>query len=187
MTLFEYLAIAFGLLYSVAALRILGGLPVALARSRRYFLHVLLTFVFLLLTATSFWTFWSLRNVEWTFQGFLLALLVPGLIYYCAAVLVPENPEEVVSWQDHYFAVHRRLYGGLALWGVAAAVSATVNLGMSFHHPARSVHITTLVLGTIGSASSNRRVHTSIVTLLVVLMILAIASPDLQPDWLARP
>jgi hypothetical protein len=58
---------------------------------------------------------------------------------------------------------------------------------MSFHHPARSVHITTLVLGTIGSASSNRRVHTSIVTLLVVLMILAIASPDLQPDWLARP
>ena len=42
--------------------------------------------------ALSFWTFWSLRDVEWTFQGFLLALAVPGLLYYCAALSIPENP-----------------------------------------------------------------------------------------------
>ena len=61
MTLFEYLAIAFGLLYSVAALRVLGGLPVAMVPQRRYFPHLLLTFILLLFIATSFWSFWSAR------------------------------------------------------------------------------------------------------------------------------
>ena len=34
MTLFEYLAIAFGLLFSLTALRLIGGLPAALDRDR---------------------------------------------------------------------------------------------------------------------------------------------------------
>lgn len=186
-TLFEYLAIAFGLLYSVAALRVLGGLPVAIDKSRRYSLHLSLIFVLLLLIATSFWTFWSLRDVAWTFQGFLLALLVPGLLYYCAAVLVPENPEEVLSWRDYYFRAHRRWYTGLGVWGLGAAVSATVNLGMPLHHPARAVHVTSIVVGIVGSVSSNPRVHAAIVTVVTTLMILAALSPNLGPGWMARP
>ena len=98
MTLFEYLAIAFSLVYSLAALRLLGGLPSALAPGRRSFVHLILTLVMLSLVAISFWTFWSLRDVAWTYPGFMVALLVPGTLYYCAAVLVPENPEAVESW-----------------------------------------------------------------------------------------
>jgi hypothetical protein len=78
MTLFEYLAIAFGLLYSVAALRVLGGLPVALAQGLRSSLHLTLTVVNLLLIATSFWTFWSLRDVEWTFPSVVRRLWPVG-------------------------------------------------------------------------------------------------------------
>ena len=186
MTLFEYLAIAFGLLYSVAGLRVLGGLPDALGQ-RRYSLHLALTFNMLVLIAISFWTFWSLRNVAWTFPGFSLALLVPGLLYYCAAVLVPENPEDVLSWRDHYFAVRRRWYGGFGLWGVAAAVSASVNLGMPLNHPARGVHVTALVLGVVGALSANRRLHALLVTLIAVLLIAGTLSPELDAGWLARP
>lgn len=43
MTLFEYLVAAFALLYSLAALRLIGGISVALAPSRRYWPHLLLT------------------------------------------------------------------------------------------------------------------------------------------------
>ena len=109
-----------------------------MARERRYSLHLLLNLVLLMLIAVSFWTFYSLKDVDWTFPGFLLALLIPGLLYYCAAVLVPENPEDVVSWRDHYWAMRRRWYGGLALWGVATAASASVNLGMGLQHPRAS-------------------------------------------------
>lgn len=185
--LFEYLAIAFGLLYSVAALRVLGGLPSALVRDRRSWLHLALTFNMLLLIAISFWTFWSLRVVNWKFQGFLLALLVPGLLYYCAAVLVPENPEAVPSWRDHYHAVRRRWYGGFAAWGLAAGVSATVNLGMSFTHPARAVHLTSMAIGIAGVLSANARVHAFLVALIALLLIAGALSPELDAGWLARP
>jgi hypothetical protein len=186
MTLFEYLAIAFGLLYSVAGLRLLGGLSVATAPGRRYPTHLTLVVVMLLLVASSFWTFWSLRGVEWTFVGFLLALLVPGLLYYCAAVLVPENPGEVASWRDYYFAGHRRLYAGFALWGLSAAASASVNLGMSLTHPARRVHVAVLVIGVIGWATSNPRVHAGLAATLVVLMIAGAVGINMAPGWLAH-
>jgi hypothetical protein len=187
MTIFEYLAIAFGLLYSVAALRVFGGLPSALAPNRRYWLHLLLTLVMLLLIAASFWTFWSLREVTWTYRGFLVALLVPGLLYYCAAVLVPENPEHTASWRDHYFAVHRRWYAGFGVWGAAAAVSATVNLGMSFQHPARIVHVTAVLAGCIGSMSSDPRIHAGLIVVLCWLGLGAVLSPAMEPGWLAQP
>jgi hypothetical protein len=42
MTLFEYLAIAFGLLFSMTALRLVGGLPAALDPDRRFWVHVMI-------------------------------------------------------------------------------------------------------------------------------------------------
>ena len=162
-------------------------MPEALEAGRRYWLHLLLTLVMLVLIASSFWTFWSLRDVAWTFRGFLLALLVPGLLYYCAAVLVPENPEDAGSWRDHYFAMHRRWYGGLGLWGVAAAASATVNLGMSLHHPARLVHVLAVLVGGVGTTSSNPRVHAGLIAVLCWMAIGTIMSPAMEAGWLAQP
>jgi hypothetical protein len=186
MTLFEYLAIAFGLLYSVAGLRILGGLSDAMAPGRRYGTHLALMFVMLALVPSSFWTFWSLRDVAWSFFGFMLALLVPGVLYYCAAVLVPENPAQVPSWRQHYFANHRRWYAGLALWGLAAAASASVNLDMPLTHPARRVHAALLIIGIAGCGTSRPRVHAGLAAALIVLMIGGAVGINMTPGWLAR-
>ncbi|MDX1396456.1 MAG: hypothetical protein R3195_18890 [Gemmatimonadota bacterium] len=186
MTHFEYLAIAFSLLYSLAALRLLGGLPAAMAPERRDVLHLGATLVFLYLVAISFWVFWSLRDIRWTFAGFLAALAVPGVLFYCAASLIPENPETVTSWRDHYFAVHRRLYGGLALWGVAAALSATVNLGMGLSHPARLVHAMTVGVGIAGAGSASTRLHGWLVGLMCALSIGSLAA-QFPAGWLADP
>ena len=187
MTLFEYLAIAFSLLYSVAALRILGGLPSALAPQRRYALHLALTFNNLLLIALSFWTFWSLREVAWTFRGFTAALLIPGLLYYCAAVLIPENPENVLSWRDHFVAVRRRWYVGFAIWGLAAGVSATINLGMPLTHRARSVHVGAFLLGSAGAALSTSRYQAVIIAIIAFLLIGGALNPSIDAGWLTHP
>ena len=186
MTLFEYLAIAFSLLYSLAALRLLGGLPSALDRRRRHPLHFGLCLVILFMVTISFWMFWSLRDVQWTFTGFLAALAIPGAFYYSAAVLIPENPAEVASWRDHYFDVHGAVFGGLAIWALAAATSASVNLGMGLAHPARLVHVTALSIGLIGAMSSSYRVHAALLSLMGILTVAALAM-RLGPDWLAAP
>lgn len=186
MTLFEYLAIAFSLLYSLAALRLLGGLSSALERGRRHPLHLGLCLVLLFLVTISFWVFWSLRSVEWTFAGFLAALAIPGALYYSASVLIPENPADVASWRDYYFEVHSAAFSGLALWALAAATSASVNLGMGLAHPARIVHVTALSIGVTGAVSSSHRVHGALLGVMGVLTVATLAM-HLGPDWLARP
>lgn len=186
MTLFEYLAIAFSLLYSTAALRLVGGLPHAMTRGPRYSVHLAATIGFLLATIASFWTLWSLRGVDWTFPGFLLALAIPGALYFCAATLIPNDPEDVESWRDHYYAVHRRLWGGLAIFGVVAAASATVNIGMPPLHPARIVQGGAVALGVLGAASASHRVHTGIMIAVFGLAALWAVTAGLTPEWLAH-
>lgn len=186
MTLFEYLVAAFALLYSLAALRLIGGISVALAPGRRYWPHLLLTFSLLLQIAAGFWTFWSLREVQWNFPGFLVALFVVGTLYYLAAVLVPENAAEVLSWRAHYSAVRHRWYAGLGLFAVAMAVNATVNLGFPVAHPSRAIQAYALVLGTVGVVSSHDRVH-EVLAILFALGVIGLAfTLGFSPSWLLR-
>ncbi len=186
MSLFEYLAIAFGLVYSIAALRVVGGLPFATAPERRYPVQLVVMLFHILGTAAGFWTFWSFRDVEWTFPRFVLALTVPGVWYYCASVLVPENPEGVARWRDHYYAIHRRFFTGIAVWGLCAATSATVNLHMPFDHQARGVQASVIVIGTVGAVSSNPRVHAGIALLFGALFAVWALTSGVLPDWMVR-
>jgi hypothetical protein len=112
-TLFEYLAIAFSLVFSFAALRLVAGLPHAIAANRRYNVHVTHVFILLFATAAVFWAFWSARNVEWTFPRFLIQLAGPAALYFLACTLIPDEPVSVMSWRDYYFAVRRRYFGDL--------------------------------------------------------------------------
>ena len=186
MTLFEYLAIAFGLVYSVAALRLLGGLPYAVAAARRYWVHLSLTLFQLLVIAASFWSFWSLQAAEWTFPRFGLALTVPGLIYYCSAVLVPENPEDIQSWNAHYFSVRQRYFAGVGLWAIAGATNASVNAGMTFVHPSRLIHLAVLLISLIAASSTRPAVHAAVALSFGALFVVWVLSFGFAPDWMVR-
>jgi len=186
MTLFEYLVAAFALLYSLAALRLIGGISVALSPARRYWPHLLLTSSLLLQTAAGFWAFWSLREVQWDFLGFVVALFAVGTLCYLAAVLVPENAGDVPSWRAHYSAVRHRWYGGLATYSVAMAMNATVNLGFPLVHPSRAIHTVALGLGVVGMVSSHDRVH-EVLAVLFALGVVGLAfTLGLSPTWLQQ-
>lgn len=183
MTQFEYLAIAFSLLYSLAALRIIGGWSSAISSNTRSPGHLALTFIQLFLVATSFWVFFSLSEVAWTFHGFLVALLIPGSLYYCSSVLIPSEPASVESWTEYYNQVRRRWFFGMAMWAVAAAISSTVNLSMELTHPARAVHLTAAGIGAWGASTSSDRVHKGLTGLLLLLVVGTLAA-QLRPGWL---
>jgi hypothetical protein len=186
MTLFEYLTIAFALLYSVAALRLIGGLSVAASADRRYWPHLLLLGTWLLVIAGTFWTFWSLREVAWTFPGFMVAMLVIGALYYCSVVLVPEDASTITSWRVHYYSAHRRWYGGLSAWAVAIALNASVNLGFPILHPSRGIQLFVLSVGVIGVVSASPRVHAALSVVLATIVVGAFWIIALTPDWLVQ-
>ena len=171
MSQFEYLAIAFSLLYSLAALRIIGGWSKASRSETRSPRLLGLCLVHLFVVAVSFWVFFSLQEADWTFIGFLVALLIPGTLYFCATVLIPDEPDEVGSWEQHYLDGRNAYFVGTAVWGLSAAASATINLGMGVVHPARVIHLTALLIGIVGGVSRSDRVHTGLIVFMLVVCV----------------
>lgn len=184
MSLFDYLVIAFGLLFTGTAIRLIGGIGSALHPRRRYWIHALLNLALLLGVAVSFWNFWGLRQVDWTLPKFLLVLLIPGFLYYCASVLIPENPNDVTSWREYYFSVHVRFFTGFACWTLVVIATSFLILDIPLNHPVRIGHIAGIILSVLGAVSSKPNVHAGVVialTIVTVGMALSIAS---QPGWL---
>lgn len=183
MTLFEYLAIAFSLVFSLAGTRLVGGLPHAVASGRRYWVHLCLVWFQLLATVVVFWNFWSFRDVAWTFPTFLLVLASPGLVYYNASVLVPVDAAAVESWRVYYYSVHRRYFVGVACWALVVALGATEIWGMPMLHPFRAIQAVAFVMGVAGAATANERVHATIVVV-YFLLLLTPFTVWFPPDWL---
>jgi hypothetical protein len=186
MTHFEYLAIAFSLLFSFAAVRLVGGIPYALAPGRRYWVHLSLVFHELLRVAAGFWAFWSFRSITWTFPTYLLALVGPGLVYFLAATLVPADPTEVDSWKDFYFGVRRRYFLGIIIWAVAIATTTTVLVEMPLFHPFRLVQLGVLAFGVVGATFASHRVQAGLALVSLVLPAIAALTVLLRPGSLAN-
>jgi hypothetical protein len=179
-TLFTYLAIAFSLVFSLAAVRLVGGLPSALAPARRSWVHVAFVFHELMRVAASFWVFWSYRDIAWSFGAYLLALVAPGLVYYLAATLVPEDPSHVLSWEDHYYEVRRRYFLGILGWTLALAATTTVLTGLPLLHPARVLQAAFAVFAITGAVSKSVRVHHALAAIAVALPLVAAFSDLLR-------
>jgi hypothetical protein len=187
MILFEYLAIAFSLVFSFSGMRLVSGLPHAVRPGRRYWVHLCFLFWQLLTTVGIFWAFWSFRTVSWNFLTFLLVLASPGLIYYNACTLVPENPSTVESWRDHYYSIRNRYFVGVTCWIVVVAIISTVVLDMPLFHPARGGQVAVLVAGVAGVAFPNHRVQASIAVFVLAVSVVLLFTSGFRPGSFAPP
>ena len=185
MTLFEYLAIAFSLVFSFAAMRLVAGLAHASHPHSRYWVHLSAVCVLLLMTVSVFWVFWSFREVSWTLPRFLLVLGSPALLYFNACTIIPEDPSSIPSWRDYYYSVRRRYYSGILCWVLMTATISTLVLGMSWSHPARLVQLSVVLTGLVGATSSSERVHAGIAILATAFM-LSVAGSVMTPPGALR-
>ncbi len=171
MTLFEYLAIAFSLVFSFSAARLVAGLPHALASGKRYFVHWLQVSNLLITMVAIFWSFWSFRNVEWDLARFFFALASPGLLYFLACTLVPESPETVESWRPYFYSVRRRFFLGIGVWILVVALNSTISVGVPLAHPARAMQLSLLAISAIGATSESPALHSGLAVGCSVLLI----------------
>ncbi len=186
MTLFEYLSVAFSIVLSLAAVRLLSGLSVAFAPERRYWPHAMWIVFALLTSALVWWNFWSFREVSWNFFEFLLVLLAPALIYLQAAALVPENPSLVRSWREHFFTARKRLFVALGSFFLLAAGISWLLLDFPLLHPARVVQASGFGLALSGAVSTNKRFHDVLPFIFLALLSIA-ATLLLRPGSIAPP
>jgi hypothetical protein len=185
MTLFEYLAIAFSIVFSLSATRLLGGLSHVVQPGRRYWVHVTAVCGWLLATIGVFWIFWSYRSATWTLPRFLLVLGSPGLIYFNACTLVPDNPSAIESWRAYYYSIRRRYFLGVLCWALVVTTSATVVLEMPWTHPARLFNGLFIAAGIVGATFSSERVHAGIALSIMAFGLIAGFAIGTQPGSLA--
>ena len=188
MTLFEYLAIAFSLVFSFSGMRLVAGLPHTVQPGRRYWVHVCLVAWQLLVTVNIFWAFWSFRGVTtWNWPTFVLVLASPGLIYFNACTLIPESPSSVESWRDYFYSIRRRYFLGVSCWILAVAAISTVALAMPWLHPARAGQAAILAASVLGAFSASHRVLAGIAVLLLAISVLINLTFGMQPGSFSPP
>ena len=187
MTLFEYLAIAFSLLFSFSVMRLVAGLPHASQRGRRYWVHLCFVSWQLLLTVMIFWLFWTFRSVTWNFPTFVLVLASPSLLYFNACTLIPESPASVESWREYFYSVRRRYFVGVSCWALAVVAISTVALRMPLLFPGRGAQAVMLLVGVAGALSASHRAQAGIAVFALAITVLVALVLGLQPDLIVPP
>jgi hypothetical protein len=157
MTLFEYLAIAYSLVLSFAAMRIIEGLPDVFDAARRYWIHLVFVCAALMSCIADFWLFWNDRNAHWDFLLFLTVLANPGLLYFIACTLVPRDCDSIDSWRDYLFSVRIRYFSSVGAYFAAAAIHTTLLADLPLSSPLRLVEVTGLAVAIVGARARSER------------------------------
>lgn len=129
----------------------------------------------------AFWNFWSLKDVDWNLPKFLFALSMPGINYYLATLMVPDQPDEVDSWRDYFYSVRVRLFTGIGLLITVQAFSAWFLSGMTLTHPARIGDAFYFIHAILGASFASPRIQGILVIIFGIsfigLITLILAEP----------
>lgn len=184
MELFNYISIAFSFVYTAAVVRHLGGLSSATNKDKRYIVHLLFIVIQLISIVTSFWGIWAHKDLEdWKLYKFIFLLIDGALYYFIATVLVPENPNEVVSWKDHYYKNKHKLFYAILIFLVYIQLNGFVLTGQLTFGPEQFFHIVALIPIYFGLKSKNHKVHLAIACFYLITTLIMMLTVASEPGW----
>ena len=165
MSQFEYVAVLISIIVGLALTQILRGVGQMVTNKdgpRPYWVHLVWTFYFFLLTVLFWWWEFRLEVVEWSLWLYLVVIIYATLLFFVSLVIQPSSLENITSYKDYYFAHRRWIFGLLiAIWlwdfvdTLAKGTSHFVNLGMGY----LLLNITHLVASTVAIITANERYH----------------------------
>jgi hypothetical protein len=126
-TVFEFIFSLYSLLFGLALAQVFGGFGNTLQERHKLKVGWLtpLLGLFVILDLTSFWEIgWQLRTLSRPYFLLLIGcVLVAGIYYLAARLVVPRNFVEWPDFDDYYFRHKQWVYGGILVCNVAAAVA----------------------------------------------------------------
>lgn len=182
MSMFEFVLTGFTIVLALVITRVLAGLRWVFAPGRIYWVHAVFVVSLLVATSLVWWSLWYQRNNTWTYLPFAFNLLVgPGIMYFFAVLLIPDQPRRISNWRTYFFTIRKLLYGSLALMVIAAFIGAIAINGMPLWHPTQFIMAGTLGLALTGWRAKAHVVHgvlaVSLGALVLAAAVLAARSP----------
>ena len=169
MTLFEYLSVAVSIVLALGVAHLLANVRQVLDRRRAYWVHATWAGLLLLIYALEWWSLWALRDANWSFGGFVLVLVGPGLLYACSTVLVPTALE--TDWRSHYYTVHRFLFVALLALLIQTTLMIWFLGDLWLLSPRRPLWFVFVAGALAGATTPRPRVHAGIAIATVVLLV----------------
>jgi hypothetical protein len=132
MDAFGYLSVLLSIIIGLGMTQLLtaiGRLIRHRDRVRVHWLPVLWTVVLLLIYVQVWWSMYGLRlRSDWTFLAFCVVLLQTATLYVMAAVVIPEQADELGLDLEAYFERHHRWFYGFFLATLVISVLKDVVL-----------------------------------------------------------
>jgi hypothetical protein len=176
LTQFEFFAVAVSIILALGIGRLLDGVLPSLQSSRHYWVHFLWVIQKLLNHILWWWGSWSANSFEnWNLAWFLWILAGPIVLYLQATALVTTTPNDIESWEEHFFKIRRWFFAGnitIAALLLLGRVTTPINLS-----PSVTIGLMALAfIAVIGIATDNRRVHGVLVVLALSIQVLGLGA-----------
>ena len=127
MTVFEFVFSLYSLLFGLALAQVFGGFGNTLQERHKLKVGWLtpLLGLFVILDLTSFWEIgWQMRGIARPYFLFLIGcVLVAGIYYLAARLVIPRNFVEWPDFDVYYFRHKQWVFGGILLCNVVAVVA----------------------------------------------------------------
>jgi len=180
---FEYVSVAVALIFALAIGRLVGGLPSALDRERRDWLHLSWVMVLLVVAAANWWQIWALQGVDWTPLRFMWVLSVPVLFTLRSVILVGDDPHQIPSFRDHFLGIRRPFFAVGLIQGAMFLLGPWV-LGVAPWFTTAPVHrlaLGLLLISGVGLSTEKHPVQAALVVATLAMVLTAFSGALFTP------
>jgi hypothetical protein len=175
LTQFEFFAVAVSIILALGMSRLLDGVLPSLQSFRHYWVHFLWVIQKLINHIMWWWGTWAANSFEWNLAWFFWSLAGPIVLYLQATALVTTAPNDIESWEEHFFSIRRWFFAGnialcvvllLGRFATPINVLPSVTIGL----------IALASIAVIGITTDNRRVHGFLVVLALSIQVLGLGA-----------
>lgn len=177
---FEFVLVLYAVIIGSATSEIITGFADQIKARHRlapYPSQIILAMLLLYSSIAYLWALWTFRNIDWSFQLYLLLLLFPLIMALCSRFMNIDISVGALPTKDQYFSNAGPTYIALALIPALVVLTSFTSMRESVENPLDLTYITPIrVLAMLGMLflawSKNETVHRIGVIALFVFIVM---------------
>ncbi len=172
MTFFEYMMVMVSLIMALALSHLMRASSDILTGPKRYWVHTVWVFIFILWVLQGWWALWDQRTVsEWNLLRYLVMFLFPLLLFVVASILVPSVRSESTDWKAHFDEKRIWFFSAAIIIMVESIATPILVFDAPVLHPFRVFQLMMISVLIVGVMGKSQRTQGVVATLYLLLFL----------------